>query len=485
MKLKSDGYSFFLISKILEHYVEETIKSVDFFPGGISFLTGKGTIDVFLLPRFCWCSFDSSAELKKEKAFGWLQALKNGTIISSRQVGKDRLLCLEVSTDGGFGGTKKWNVWFEFFGGFPNAFLTKGDDGRIVRHFRKSLSERRKLRVGDVYEPPFPDEIQPRNFKEWMSASAILMKMDQKTRDILEKAKILDSSQLSMITYEDGFYAIPCIKSGDFAVSSPLKIIEEITDTSSEVQGKIRSEKNFDKHKKAEKAALKLLESIVPPESILLFGEKIKSSDEKELGSIFPEDKRLKEIYRKFSGRNKGEIIENLFTLYRKNLKRKAAVEKKLSEIREQMEKKTDALNSEEVREKSKVKSADPLSKYRTFTTPTGKLVAVSKSAEDADRLTMKIACQKDMFFHVKDAKGSHVILFLEGTKDAHKNDIEFAASIAAGFSSARFSSLVPVQYTLKKYVRKPRKSPKGLVVLDREKIVFVRPLSEKPDSSS
>ena len=50
------------------------------------------------------------------------------------------------------------------------------------------------------------------------------------------------------------------------------------------------------------------------------------------------------------------------------------------------------------------------------------------------------------------------------------------AAILAACHSKARNSGAVPVDWTLRKYVRKPRKAPPGEVLVERAKTVFVEP---------
>jgi predicted ribosome quality control (RQC) complex YloA/Tae2 family protein len=50
------------------------------------------------------------------------------------------------------------------------------------------------------------------------------------------------------------------------------------------------------------------------------------------------------------------------------------------------------------------------------------------------------------------------------------------AAQLAAYYSQARNEGKVEVSYTLKKYVRKPRKAPQGLVTITQEKTVRVSP---------
>ncbi len=48
------------------------------------------------------------------------------------------------------------------------------------------------------------------------------------------------------------------------------------------------------------------------------------------------------------------------------------------------------------------------------------------------------------------------------------------AAEMVAARSEVKHSSLIPVDYTLKKYVRKPRKSAPGSVTYQNEKTLFV-----------
>ncbi len=103
--------------------------------------------------------------------------------------------------------------------------------------------------------------------------------------------------------------------------------------------------------------------------------------------------------------------------------------------------------------------------------------VLVGRSAKENDILTHKYARPSDLFFHARQAQGSHVILKKGKTKtEVSKEAILEAAAIAAYYSKARTSKHVPVSYTEKRYVKKVRKGPPGLVTLLREKVVFVDP---------
>jgi predicted ribosome quality control (RQC) complex YloA/Tae2 family protein len=103
--------------------------------------------------------------------------------------------------------------------------------------------------------------------------------------------------------------------------------------------------------------------------------------------------------------------------------------------------------------------------------------VLVGRSNRENDDLTFHEASPTDLWFHAQHVPGSHVILKSRGNPGAPPVEIlERAASVAAHFSKSRHSSLVPVIYTQRKYVRKPRGAKPGQVVCEREKMVMVAP---------
>ncbi len=117
----------------------------------------------------------------------------------------------------------------------------------------------------------------------------------------------------------------------------------------------------------------------------------------------------------------------------------------------------------------------------RRLTTAEGWEVLIGRSNEGNDYLTHRLARGEDYWFHVHGAAGSHVVLRRgKGKNEPSKQTIEEVASWAAHYSQARTAGKVPVIYTRKKYVRKPRGSKPGLAVCEREKMVMVRPREPK-----
>ena len=103
--------------------------------------------------------------------------------------------------------------------------------------------------------------------------------------------------------------------------------------------------------------------------------------------------------------------------------------------------------------------------------------VYVGKNNKQNDYLTKHVANEKDIWFHTKDIHGSHVILRCNG--DTPKiTTLTKCAEIAAYYSKAKYSSHVPVDYTLVKYVKKPNHSQPGFVIYTDNHTLFVEPKS-------
>jgi predicted ribosome quality control (RQC) complex YloA/Tae2 family protein len=113
----------------------------------------------------------------------------------------------------------------------------------------------------------------------------------------------------------------------------------------------------------------------------------------------------------------------------------------------------------------------------RTYVTNDGWEVWVGRSNTDNDLITHRLSNPHDFWFHVVGAPGSHVILRrpTRNSKPSPKTLVE-AAQIAAFFSKARKQTRVPVIYTERKFVTKPRRGKPGQALCTRERELMVRP---------
>lgn len=129
--------------------------------------------------------------------------------------------------------------------------------------------------------------------------------------------------------------------------------------------------------------------------------------------------------------------------------------------------------NTQRINDKSK---STPQTLFREFKLDSRHTLYVGRNAKNNDELTMRFAKQQDWWLHARGAAGSHAVLRgVEGAK-IPKDVLELAAAITAYYSQARNASYVPVVYTQKKNVRKPKGANIGAVVVDREQTVMVKP---------
>ena len=112
------------------------------------------------------------------------------------------------------------------------------------------------------------------------------------------------------------------------------------------------------------------------------------------------------------------------------------------------------------------------------YVTSGGFALLVGKNNIQNDNLTHRVAEKDDLWFHVKDIPGSHVILVTGGQEPG---DIDYteAASVAARFSKAG-GDRVAVDYTRVRNIKKPNGSKPGFVTYKTNYTAYVTPASDE-----
>ncbi len=117
--------------------------------------------------------------------------------------------------------------------------------------------------------------------------------------------------------------------------------------------------------------------------------------------------------------------------------------------------------------------------KIGVYTSPDGYTILVGETADANDFLLTRVARPNDWWLHVRTGTGAHVIIRTDGRPErVPRRTLEYAAQLAAQHSADRHASIVEVDYTLRKYVRKPRNAPPGFALYTHEKTLAVRPSS-------
>ena len=136
-----------------------------------------------------------------------------------------------------------------------------------------------------------------------------------------------------------------------------------------------------------------------------------------------------------------------------------------LEEIKEEM------VDNNLIKKKGNKKKKAKKSKPLHYKTNTGADIYVGKNSKQNDYITLKLARKEDLWFHVKDNPGSHVIL---KTDKIHNEDIEKAAYLAALNSSVSNDKKVDVDYTEKKNVNKAKGAKDGMVYYENFSTITV-----------
>ncbi len=122
-------------------------------------------------------------------------------------------------------------------------------------------------------------------------------------------------------------------------------------------------------------------------------------------------------------------------------------------------------------RQKTKPVTAKPFH-YRSSD---GFDIFAGKNNLQNDLLTLKTAFKSDIWFHTQKIHGSHVILVADGREPSDQAMTE-AAMIAAYHSKAKDSSMVPVDYTPVRQVKKPAGAKPGMVIYHVYQTAYVTP---------
>jgi len=147
----------------------------------------------------------------------------------------------------------------------------------------------------------------------------------------------------------------------------------------------------------------------------------------------------------------------------------KAETEEDITELREELYRSGYSSKMKNYRPQKKIKL-----QTLSYTTSGGYGILVGKNNIQNDNLTFKLAAKDDVWFHVKDIPGSHVIMQTGGEEPSERDYTE-AAEIAAYYSKAT-AGPVAVDYTKVRNVKKPAGSKPGFVIYKTNYTAFVSP---------
>jgi len=102
--------------------------------------------------------------------------------------------------------------------------------------------------------------------------------------------------------------------------------------------------------------------------------------------------------------------------------------------------------------------------------------ILCGKGGEQNELITFKLAKERDLWLHVAKSHGSHVVILSKMGFDVPESVLLTAAEIAAYYSDRRTDVSVPIDYTLRRNVRRHPAKKVGLVYYSDYKTIDVKP---------
>ncbi len=154
-----------------------------------------------------------------------------------------------------------------------------------------------------------------------------------------------------------------------------------------------------------------------------------------------------------------------------KDLLERSTLEREFSEIKDELISQGFIKPKKSGKKQMKKQALPPLE----FKTSQGLTVLVGRNNIQNDKLTFKVGRKGDMWLHAQKCPGSHVLLLNDGNGIPDDAIVE-AAEIAAFYSSAKDGTVVTVDYTDVKNIKKPNGAKPGFVVYYTYYSVNVKP---------
>ncbi|MCT3086907.1 fibronectin/fibrinogen-binding protein [Lactococcus lactis] len=437
------------------------------------------------------------------------------------QVGNDRQIILHISTKDEIGDSLKIALITEIMGKHSNIILLEKTSQKIIesiKHIGFSQNQYRTILPGSTYiAPPLNTAIDP--FKatdeeifEALQTEQLQQKLQGIGRDSKNALTGLSVKEFNekLLTVTPSIYpndTFSSLKLADEFVS--FDSLSEMLDTyyadkaerdrvkqvAASVIKKIQNElkKNRDKLKKQERELLatdnaeifrqkgELLNTFlnqVPNDKASVTLENYYTNEPIEIAlnpalspvqnaqRYFHRYQKLKQAV-KFLGEQIAKTKETIHYLESVESNLENADVAEIADIREEL------IQTGYIKQKYRNKKQKmlPPEKYQA---EDGTIILVGKNNLQNEQVSFKLSRRGDLWFHVKDIPGSHVLI--TGNANPSDETITFAGELAAYFSKARYSNLVQVDVLDVKKLHKPTGTAPGFVTYDREKTIRVTP---------
>lgn len=410
-------------------------------------------------------------------------ALRGTTLTGVRSRKGDRLIRFDFGSRSRFGVEDGYSLLAELVPRFGNIVLLKAETiVAAAKEFAPSENAVRSVQVGDAYEPP---PLRPGKSSPLLDEATIAQLSEHFPHDDLHvyrrDGNLVQAHVVALPQYAELEH---------LRAESLLELLEEARTSNVHAQQSDR----VAKRRRAIERTLTERE------------RKLRA----ELAQI---DARLREAANRESLREEGEAVyatlhelppeqrddakeraAKLFAKYKKiagsvdHLERRrgdvARATEDVAELRWELERAEDSelddvLEAVEALEPARAerrRAAGRKRKPLQYVTRAGSRIFVGRTPIENAELTFRVARPEDLWFHVQNQPGAHVILQRDDRDAPPQEDVLTAAALAALHSKAKSSPKVTVDYTQRKHVRKRPSAAPGLVFYTHPRSVHVEP---------
>ena len=412
-------------------------------------------------------------------------ALRGTALLSVRSRLRDRLLRLDFGSRSRFGVEDGYSLVCELVPKFGNIILLKGETVvAAAKEFAPSENAVRSVEAGDRYEPP---PLREGNSTPLLDAHALAAAEAAAHDDLYVYRRDGALIQAHLVPLHK-FEELPVERS-----DSLLALLAEARAGSVHRGQSDRAEKRRrDLQRTLDQRARKLLKELAQVHARLQRAAERETLREQGEG-LYATLHELPE-----SGREAAkEQAADLFARYKKAAasvdhfrRREAELSLALADVESlqwELDRSDDAHIDEveqalgEPGKAAAARSKRPPPRKRKplqFTTARSSRIYVGRTPLENAELTFRVARPDDLWFHVQNQPGAHVILQRDDKTAAPQEDILTAAALAAYHSKARTSPKVTVDYTERKHVRKRPSAAPGLVFYTHPRSLLVEPKS-------
>jgi predicted ribosome quality control (RQC) complex YloA/Tae2 family protein len=422
-------------------------------------------------------------------------ALRGTTLSAVLSRRGDRLLRMEFGSRSRFGVEDRVALVFELVPRFGNIVLLKGPSSgsevvvAALKEFPPSQNAVRSVQAGDAYEPP---PLRTGKQSPLLSAEQVAQLADHMPEGDLHvyrrDGELVQAHLVELAQYAELDHG---------RAASLLDVLAEARQTNAHAQQSDR----LAKRRHMLQRTLTARERKLRAELAQVEGKLREAQNRKHLRD---EGEAIYATLHELAPEERGDAKERaakLFAGYKKAAAALAHLERRRAQLLEalddtshvrwevdragdaDLEDAAQAVEALEPAQRTAVPKPGTARKRKPlqFETANGSRIYVGRTPLENAELTFRIARPDDLWFHVQNQPGAHVILQRHDRTQPPEQDVLAAASLAALHSKAKNSPRVAVDYTQRKYVRKRPGAAPGLVFYTHPKSVYVEPRSIAP----